>query len=218
MNAPGARRRRSARGTVLVATVVVATVLSRVGAADRLTWWLEASWVLAGLPIAVWVATRRGITPLLQVLLVAHALTLLAGAHWTYERVPAGDWAREALGLSRNHYDRVGHLMQGFVPAILARELLRRTSPLGPGGWLPVLCVACALAFSALFEMLEWGASVSLGHAADAFLGSQGDPWDAQWDMLCCLVGAMASIVVFSGITDLHERQLRDLQADASAP
>ncbi|MFM1936791.1 MAG: hypothetical protein RI990_1750 [Planctomycetota bacterium] len=218
MNAPGARRRRSARGTVLVATVVVATVLSRVGAADRLTWWLEASWVLAGLPIAVWVATRRGITPLLQVLLVAHALTLLAGAHWTYERVPAGDWAREALGLSRNHYDRFGHLMQGFVPAILARELLRRTSPLGPGGWLPVLCVACALAFSALFEMLEWGVSVSLGHAADAFLGSQGDPWDAQWDMLCCLVGAMGSIVVFSGITDLHERQLRDLKADASAP
>jgi putative membrane protein len=81
-----------------------------------------------------------------------------------------------------------------------------------------VLCVACALAFSALFEMLEWGASVSLGYAADAFLGSQGDPWDAQWDMLCCLVGAMASIVVFSGITDLHERQLRDLKADALAP
>jgi putative membrane protein len=218
MSGPGAVRRRSPLGAILVATVVVATVLSRIGAADRLTWWLEASWVLAGLPIAVWVATRRGITPLLQVLLAAHALTLLAGAHWTYERVPAGDWAREALGLSRNHYDRFGHLMQGFVPAILARELLRRTSPLGPGGWLPVLCVACALSFSAIFEMLEWGASVSLGHAADAFLGSQGDPWDAQWDMLCCLVGAAAAMVAFAGASGIHERQLRRLKARDPAP
>ena len=218
MSGPGAARRRSPLSAILVATVVVATVLSRVGAADRLTWWLEASWVLAGLPIAVWVATRRGITPLLQVLLAVHALVLLAGAHWTYERVPLGDWARDALGLARNHYDRLGHVMQGFVPAILARELLRRTSPLGPGGWTPVLCVACALAFSAIFEMLEWGASVSLGHAADAFLGSQGDPWDAQWDMLCCLVGAIASMLAFSGVSGIHERQLERLKARDPAP
>lgn len=200
---------RSPLGAVLVAVVAAATALSRIGAADGLTWWLEASWVLAGLPLAAWAGSRRGITPLLQVLLAAHALVLLAGAHWTYEHVPAGEWARDAFGLGRNHYDRFGHFMQGFVPAILARELLRRTSPLGPDGWLPVLCVACALAFSALFEMLEWGASVWLGHAADAFLGSQGDPWDAQWDMLCCLVGAIASIGAFSILTDVHERQLR---------
>lgn len=205
----GPARRRSTLGLLLLATVAAAIPLSRAGAADRLTWWLEASWVLAGLPVAAWVGARRGMTPLLQVLLAAHAIVLLAGAHWTYERVPAGEWVRDSLGLARNHYDRFGHFMQGFVPAILARELLRRTSPLGPGGWLPVLCVACALAFSALFEMLEWGASVALGHAADAFLGTQGDPWDAQWDMLCCLVGAIASIGAFSVVTDLHERQLR---------
>jgi len=153
MSGPGASRRRSPLGAILVATVVVATVLSRVGAADRLTWWLEASWVLAGLPIAVWVATRRGITPLLQVLLAAHALVLLAGAHWTYERVPLGDWARDALGL-----------------------------------------------------------------AADAFLGSQGDPWDAQWDMLCCLVGAIASMLAFAGASGIHERQLERLKARDPAP
>ena len=195
-------------GPVLVAAVLGTGAWSWIGATDRPTWWMESCWVIVGLPLAVHVARRRGITPLLQVLLAVHAIVLLVGAHYTYELVPLGDWWREWFGFTRNHYDRLGHLMQGVAPAILVRELLRRTSPLGPGGWTPVLVVCCTLAFSAVFEMIEWAASVALGHGADAFLGSQGDPWDAQWDMLCCLIGATASLAIFTAATNLHERQL----------
>jgi putative membrane protein len=195
-------------GPILVAIVALAVIASWHDAFDRLTWWLEAWWVLAGLLAVVVISRKHRITPLLQVLLALHAIVLLAGAHWTYECVPLGEWWREWFGFQRNHYDRLGHFMQGFTPAIMIRELLRRTSPLGPRGWLPVLCVACALAFSAFFEMIEWGTSVALGHSADAFLGSQGDPWDAQWDMLYCLIGATISIVAFSVVTNIHEQEL----------
>jgi putative membrane protein len=214
--APGPRR--SPLGPILVIGVLGVGTWSWIGATDRLTWWLESCWVIVGLPLAVIVARRRGITPLLQLLLAAHAVLLLVGAHYTYERVPLGDWWREWFGFARNHYDRLGHLMQGFAPAILIRELLRRTSPLGPGGWTPVLVTCCALAFSAVFEMIEWASSVALGHGADAFLGSQGDPWDAQWDMLCCLIGATASLAVFTVATTLHERQLARLPHAVRAP
>ena len=111
------------------------------------------------------------------------------------------DW----LELSRNHYDRLGHFAQGFVPAILARELLLRLTPLRPGGWLSYLCVAAALSFSAFFEMIEWWAALIWGGAADAFLATQGDVWDTQWDMFCALLGACLSLALFSA---LHERQL----------
>ena len=201
----------AALGPMLVAAVLGTGAWSWIGATDRLTWWMESCWVIVGLPVAILVARRRGITPLLQVLLAAHAVVLLVGAHYTYERVPLGDWWRDWFGFARNHYDRLGHLMQGFAPAILVRELLRRTSPLGPGGWTPVLVTCCALAFSAVFEMIEWASSVALGHGADAFLGSQGDPWDAQWDMLCCLIGATASLAIFTVATNVHERQLAQL-------
>jgi putative membrane protein len=134
-----------------------------------------------------------------------HAVSLVIGGHYTYEKVPAGLWVQEWFDLARNNYDRLGHFVQGFVPALIARELLRRTSPLQPGRWITVLCIASALAFSAIFEMIEWGSSVALGASADAFLGSQGDPWDAQWDMLCALIGAMCSMATLSR---LHEREL----------
>lgn len=209
---PADGARSGALGPMLVAAVLGTGAWSWIGATDRPTWWMESCWVIAGLPLAVRVARRSGITPLLQVLLAAHAIVLLVGAHYTYELVPIGDWWREWFGFTRNHYDRLGHLMQGFAPAILVRELLRRTSPLGPGGWTPVLVTCCALAFSAVFEMIEWAASVALGHGADAFLGSQGDPWDAQWDMLCCLIGATASLAIFTVATNVHERQLEKLR------
>ena len=193
-------------GAVLSVIVVATLSWSAVHPVDWLTWWMEVSWVLVGFPIVAWLALRYGITRILLVLLSMHAVILVIGGHYTYEKVPAGLWVQEWFDLARNDYDRLGHFVQGFVPALIARELLRRTSPLQPGRWITILCIASALAFSAIFEMIEWGSSVALGASADAFLGSQGDPWDAQWDMLCALIGAMCSMATLSR---LHERELR---------
>jgi len=209
------RQRRLAIGGWIAASVVVGvTVWSAVAPADRLTWWLEMAWVIIGLPLAVWVARTRGMTGMLVVLLTLHAIILAVGAHYTYEHVPLGEWVRGWTGSARNNFDRLGHLMQGFVPAIIARELLRRTSPLAPGAWLRVLMIALAVAFSSCFEMIEWCAAVLLGSSADAYLGSQGDPWDAQWDMFCALVGATAATLTLSA---WHERQLKRLAQGADA-
>jgi putative membrane protein len=127
------------------------------------------------------------------------------GGHYTYAQVPLGDWVRDTFGLDRNPYDRFGHLMQGFVPAVLVRELLSRTSPLRGSRWLAPLTVCACLAFSALFEMFEWAAAVIGGHGADAFLATQGDVWDTQWDMFCALIGATVSVLALSRV---HDRQL----------
>ena len=181
-------------GVVLSVIVVATLVWSAVHPFDWLTWWMEVSWVLVGFPIVAWLALRHGITRILLVLLSMHAVILVIGGHYTYEKVPAGLWVQEWFDLARNDYDRLGHFVQGFVPALIARELLRRTSPLQPGRWIAILCIATALAFSSIFEMIEWGSSVALGASADAFLGTQGDPWDAQWDMLCALIGVMCSM------------------------
>jgi len=192
-------------GWVAAGAVAVAAMWSGAAPADRLTWWLEIAWVIVGLPVVVVVARTRGITPMLVVLLTLHAIVLCVGAHYTYEHVPLGEWVRNSTGGSRNNFDRFGHLMQGFVPAIIARELLRRTSPVPPGAWLSILMVALAVAFSSCFEMIEWCAASLLGSSADAYLGSQGDPWDAQWDMFCALIGSTAATLALSA---WHERQV----------
>ncbi|MFF7132094.1 DUF2238 domain-containing protein [Streptomyces sp. NPDC008196] len=191
---------------VLLAWVVVAALaLSAWGPRDRTTWFLETAWVLAGLPLLVLTRRRFPLTDLLYVLLAVHALVLIVGGHYTYAQVPLGDWVRDTFALDRNPYDRFGHLMQGFVPAVLVRELLSRTSPLRGSRWLAPLTVCACLAFSAVFEMLEWAAAVIGGQAADAFLATQGDVWDTQWDMFCALIGATVSVLVLSR---LHDRQL----------
>ncbi|MGC0406030.1 putative membrane protein [Streptomyces sp. SAI-126] len=191
---------------VLLAWVVVAALaLSAWGPRDRTTWFLETVWVLAGLPLLVLTRRRFPLTDLLYVLLAVHALVLIVGGHYTYAQVPLGDWVRDTFALDRNPYDRFGHLMQGFVPAVLVRELLSRTSPLRGSRWLAPLTVCACLAFSAVFEMLEWAAAVIGGQAADAFLATQGDVWDTQWDMFCALIGATVSVLVLSR---LHDRQL----------
>ncbi|MEU1298143.1 DUF2238 domain-containing protein [Streptomyces sp. NPDC005840] len=196
---------------LFAALVVVALAVSAWGPKDRTTWFLETVWVLVGLPLVVFAWRRFPLTNLLCGLLAAHALVLMVGGHWTYAEVPAGDWVRDTFGLDRNPYDRFGHLMQGFVPAVLVRELLCRTSPLRGSRWLAPLTVCACLAFSAVFEMLEWLAAVVGGQAADAFLATQGDVWDTQWDMFCALIGATLSVLLLSRV---HDRALAGL-ADA---
>lgn len=199
---PGARPSLPA---ALAWGVLAVLALSGWNPHDRMTWFLEVVWVVVGLPLLVLTRRRFPLTGLLCCLLAAHAVVLMVGGHYTYAEVPLGDLVRDTFGLDRNPYDRFGHLMQGFVPALLVRELLVRTSPLRGSRWLAPLTVCACLAFSAVFEMLEWAAAVAGGHAADAFLATQGDVWDTQWDMFCALIGATAALLLLSRV---HDRQL----------
>ena len=196
---------RKAQPAILLAVVAVALVVSGVRPHDRLTWLLEVMPVLIAAPLLI--ATRRSfpLTPLLYWLIAAHSLVLILGGHYTYAQVPLGYWMQDAFGFARNHYDRIGHLMQGIVPAIVARELLLRTSPLAPGKWLFTLIVFTILGVSATYEFVEWWAALASEEASAAFLGTQGDPWDTQWDMFLAGCGAIASLFVFE---QLHDRQL----------
>jgi putative membrane protein len=192
-------------GPALIAVTLAMLVASGIHPTDRLTWWMEVIWVVLGLPLVLLAWSRFPLTRLLCVLLVIHAGILVLGGHYTYAKVPLGDWVRDWLDLSRNHYDRLGHFAQGFVPAILARELLLRKTGLKPGGWLFYLCLSCALAFSAFFEMIEWWSAVIMGGKAEAFLATQGDIWDTQWDMFLAMCGAMLSQLLLSR---QHDREL----------
>lgn len=196
---------------LLLGLAVLALAVSGIDPKDRLTWLLEVIWVIAALPILALTWSRFPLTRLLCWLLLAHALVLIHGGTYTYAQTPLGFWLRDtfaALGFEvvRNPWDRLGHLMQGFVPAILARELLLRRTPLRRGGWLIYLVLAACLSFSAFFELIEWWAALIYGADADAFLATQGDQWDTQWDMFLCLCGAAASLLLWSR---LHDRQLR---------
>jgi putative membrane protein len=176
---------------------------------DYLTWFLEVLPVLIGLPLLLGTYHRFRLTPLAYRLILVHALILMVGGHYTYAEVPLGFWVQDLFDLGRNHYDRLGHLAQGFVPAILAREILLRRTPLMAGRWLFVLVTSVCLAFSALYELIEWGTAVTLGQSADAFLGTQGDPWDTQWDMALALIGAVAAQTTLAGP---HDRQLARME------
>ena len=169
---------------------------SGIGPHDRTTWVLEVAPAVLGAALLLATYRRFRLTNLVYLLVWLHALILMVGGHWTYARNPLFDWLKEALELQRNYYDRLGHLAQGFVPAIIGREILLRTSPLRPGKWLFLIVVCICLALSAVYEFAEWGAAVALGEAADEFLGTQGDPWDTQWDMFLCTCGAVASLLI----------------------
>ncbi|WP_275097667.1 DUF2238 domain-containing protein [Sedimenticola hydrogenitrophicus] len=197
---------------VLLLLVTLSLLLSAIDpVADRLTWFLETAPVMLGLVLATWSRPVFPLTPLLYRLLALHAIILIIGGYYTYAEVPLFNWLRDSLDLSRNHYDRIGHLAQGFIPAILAREILLRRSPLAPGGWLLLTVTSICLAFSAFYEMIEWWTALISEEASAAFLGTQGDVWDTQWDMFLALIGALLSQLLLGGV---HDRQLTTLQRD----
>jgi putative membrane protein len=190
----------------LICIVALVLVWSGIEPYDRLTWVLEVVPVLIAMPLLAFTARRFPLTPLVYVLIAVHAVILMYGGHYTYALTPLGDWMREAFGFSRNHYDRIGHLMQGFGPAMVARELLLRTSPLRPGKWLFTLITLSMLGVSACYEFTEWWAALAGGDSAGAFLGTQGDVWDTQWDMFLCGCGAILAQLL---LARMHDRQLR---------
>lgn len=175
---------------------------------DMATWWMEAVPVVIVALVLVLTHGRFPLTPLSYGLVAVHAMVLLIGAHYTYALVPAGQWLQDAFDLSRNHYDRLGHFVQGFVPAIIARELLIRTSPLRPGKWLFAIVVLSCLGISAAYEMIEWQASQLSADGASAFLGTQGDVWDTQKDMALAAIGAVAGCL---SLGRWHDRQIAQL-------
>lgn len=196
---------------VLVALVLGVLAWSGVHPADRFTWLMEVFPVLIGLPVLLLTARRFRFTTLVCALLAVHAVILMVGGRYTYAEVPLGFRMQEWFGFARNHYDRIGHFAQGFVPAMVAREILVRRSPLARSRWLPFVVVAFCLAVSAFYELIEWWTALATGTAATAFLGTQGDPWDTQWDMCWALIGAVSALVLLSR---LHDRALRRLGAE----
>lgn len=182
--------------------------------ADRMTWALENFPVWGGLGILLFTQRRFPLSSLCLHLFVIHSLILALGGHYTYAKVPLGDWVRDAFGLARNHYDRLGHFAQGFIPAIFVRELLLRNTPLQRGGWLNFLVVSVCLAFSAIYEFFEWWTAALTGEAASDFLGTQGDPWDTQWDMFLAMIGAICAVTTLSR---WHDASLKEVYTPSAA-
>jgi putative membrane protein len=193
----------------LLAVGAVALVVSGLAPHDRLTWALEVAPILIAVAVLAATARRFPLTPLAYRLIFVHALILMLGGHYTYAEVPLGDWVADALDLARNPYDRLGHFAQGFVPAIVVREILIRRTPLRPGKWLVFLVLCVCLAISATYELIEWWTARIGGASADAFLGTQGDQWDTQWDMFMALVGAATAQALLGR---LHDRQIARLE------
>ena len=194
---------------VLCCLLAGVTVWSWVDPYDRITWWLESLPVFIGLPI-LWLSRKPfPLTRLVYYFLFAHAVLLLVGAHYTYARVPLGFWMQDWFDFSRNNYDRLGHITQGFVPALVAREIFIRRQIVKPGRWLFFLVLCFCLAFSAFYELIEWWTAVLGGDGSIEFLGVQGDVWDAQWDMLLALLGAIAAQLLLPRWQDRQIQQLR---------
>ena len=192
-----------------LAIILAVLAWSWVGAYDPGVWVMEVLPVFIAVPVLAFTRSRFPLTPLVYALILVHAIVLMVGGHYTYARVPLGFWLQEWFDFSRNHYDRIGHLAQGFIPAMVAREILLRQTPLQPGGWLFTLVTSVALAISAVYEFIEWWAALALGAGADEFLATQGDPFDTQADMLMATLGAMLAQAL---LARWHDRQLARLR------
>jgi len=200
---------RALRISCLIAVLAVLT-WSAMGPRDVGTWFFETVWVPVGLAIVLATWRRFPLTDVLCVVLTVHAIVLAYGGHTTYAQTPFGDWLRDVLNLDRNPYDRIGHFLQGFAPAMLFREVLWRRSPLKESRWLGPLTFSTCLAFSAFWELMEWWGALLAQGGDPAFLGAQGDPWDTQWDMALAALGALTALLSLSRI---HDRQLNALSA-----
>ncbi|HEU4839226.1 MAG TPA: DUF2238 domain-containing protein [Micavibrio sp.] len=184
--------------------VILVLIWSAIGPYDRATWWLEVTPVLIAVPLMIATYRTFPLTTLLYILVAVHSIILIVGGHYTYARVPY----MEFLGEGRNNYDKIGHFAQGFIPAIAAREFLLRTSPLKAGKWLFTLILLSCMGVSAVYELIEWGTAEIAGDGSLEFLGTQGDIWDAQKDMMWCGIGALTALIALS---KLHDRFLKRL-------
>lgn len=193
----------------LLSVLALIFIWSAIHPYDYFTWFLEVSPVIIALPILVFTYKKFPLTPLLYFLILLHASILMVGGHYTYAEVPVFNWLRDTFDLSRNYYDRVGHFAQGFVPAMIAREILLRKNIVKKSGWLFFIVCCICLAISACYEFIEWWVAVASGEGANAFLGTQGDVWDTQWDMFLALIGAILAQILLS---NRHDKQLLNLK------
>lgn len=193
---------------ILLCIFIPLFILSAIEPHDYFTWFMEVFPAIIALAILVPTYRRFRLTNLVYLALFLHALILIRGGHYTYAEEPVFNWLRDTFALKRNYYDRLGHFAQGFVPALLAREIISRTSPLKKGGWLFFLTFCVCMTVTSLYELLEWQTAVWTGTAADAFLGTQGDVWDTQWDMALCLIGALTALLTLSRF---HDKKIAEL-------
>jgi putative membrane protein len=193
---------------IWVSVFVVILAWSAFEPADRLTWWMEVIPAIAGLVILFLTRQRFPLTELVYMLILIHSIILMVGGHYTYAEVPVGDWLRDLTGGDRNNYDKLGHLAQGFIPVMIAREIMIRNKVVLSKSWLTFLLLCVVLAFSAFYELIEWWAALVSAEAADSFLGTQGYVWDTQSDMLWALCGAILALLTLS---KLHDRQIKAL-------
>ena len=190
----------------LLCIFIAVFIWSLINPMDLFTWFLEVLPAVIGLIVIIITYNLFRLSNLVYVLILIHSIILIIGGHYTYAEMPVFNWLRDTFDLSRNYYDRLGHFAQGFIPAIVLREILLRTSPLRRGKLLNILVMCTCLSISASYELIEWGVAEATGSAADAFLGTQGDVWDTQWNMFFALIGSISSLLL---LTRVHDKFLK---------